>query len=166
MCVLQTKQPCSVVSSKMTKLRLQSQIIYLYYALYILMRHNLSESAKVVSFPGSDLLLVYWKGLSVEETRATEGLRGCNLSVLGVSVRPILMLHKCAILVWKNVHVCLFVCSCACVLLKVFLHPVRCYDGVQVSLYLSFISPFLTRASPLFTPSLLLLESVSTYVIQ
>lgn len=62
------------------------------------MRHNPSESAKVVSFLGSDLLWVYRKGLSVEQSRATEGLRGCNLSVLGVSVRLVLTLHKHAIL--------------------------------------------------------------------
>lgn len=72
--------------------------MYLYYALYILMRHNPSESAKAVSFLGSDLLWLYGKGLSVAQSRATEGLRGCNLSVLGVSVRPILTLHKHAVL--------------------------------------------------------------------
>lgn len=43
------------------------------------MRHNPSESAKLVSFLGSDLLWVYGKGLSVEQSEAAEGGRGCNL---------------------------------------------------------------------------------------
>lgn len=62
------------------------------------MRHNPSESAKVVSFLGSDLLWVNGKGLSVERSGATAGLRGCNLSFLGVSVKPVLTLHKHTIL--------------------------------------------------------------------
>lgn len=59
------KQPCYVV-----EIHSVSQIMYLYYAPYILMRHNLSEFAKVVSFLGSDLLWVYGKSLSVEHSRA------------------------------------------------------------------------------------------------
>ena len=41
----------------------------------------------------------------------------------------------------------------------------RCYSGGQGSLHHSCISPFLTQASPLFTPSLRLLGSVSTNII-
>lgn len=59
------KQPCYVV-----EIHNVSQIMYLYYAPYILMRHNLSEFSKVVSFLGSDLLWVYGKSLSVEQSRA------------------------------------------------------------------------------------------------
>lgn len=48
------------------------------------------------------------------------------------------------------------------VFLQVSLRPARCYGGALSSRRHSFISPFLTQASPLFTPSLLLQGSVST----
>lgn len=86
------------------------QIVYLYYALCVLMRHNPSESAKAVSFLGSDLLWLYGKGLSVERSRATEGLGGCNFSALGVSVKLLLTLHKHAIPARKDINLCVFMC--------------------------------------------------------
>lgn len=53
----------------------------------------------------------------------------------------------------------------SCIFLQVSLHPVRCYSGARGSLHHSFISPFLTQALLLCTPSMLLLGSVSANLI-
>lgn len=140
------------------------QAMYLLYTFYILTRRNPSESAKrsFFFFLGSDLLWVYGKGLSVEQSRATKAPGGCNLSVLGVSVRRMVTLHKHAILASKGLSLCVVYFLCACVFLQVSLRPVRCYIGAQIRLHHSSISPFLILGSHPFTPSLLLLGSVST----
>lgn len=84
-------------------------VMCVYSDQYILIRHNPSEPAKVV-FLLLDLLWVYGKGLRVKESRATVGLRGCNLSVLGVSLRPVLTLHKHVTLAWKHLNLCVLLC--------------------------------------------------------
>lgn len=154
------------ISPRQTKFTTQARS-YIYTTLCIFWWEIIPLSLqKWWVFLDSDLLWVYGKGLSVEQSRATARLRGCNFFSLGCVCQSSPSLYT-NVLLQHAYKECKSVCVSvhSCVFLQVSLHPARCSSGAQGSLHHSFISPFLTQASPLFTPSLLLLGSVSTNVL-